>query len=191
MDNGNEIRDFLVSRRARITPQQAGLPAYGGNRRVKGLRREEVALLAGVSTDYYTRLEQGRLASASAEVLGALASALHLNEDERSYIYKLANKADHHDHQRPDCRNRPRRATGQRLRQRNLAGAARDHQRGRQQRKPKPTIPTMTIGDRLNATAMSASTTPAATSARTSPSCPIPPGASVPTARKSSRSPRR
>ena len=60
MDNGNEIRDFLVSRRARITPEQAGLPAYGGNRRVAGLRREEVALLAGVSIDYYTRLERGR-----------------------------------------------------------------------------------------------------------------------------------
>jgi len=55
MDNGNEIRDFLVSRRARITPEQAGLPAYGGNRRVAGLRREEVALLAGVSIDYYAR----------------------------------------------------------------------------------------------------------------------------------------
>jgi hypothetical protein len=60
MDNGNEIRDFLVSRRARITPEEAGLPAYGGNRRVTGLRREEVALLAGVSIDYYTRLERGR-----------------------------------------------------------------------------------------------------------------------------------
>jgi hypothetical protein len=60
MDNGNEMRDFLVSRRARITPEQAGLPAYGGNRRVAGLRREEVALLAGVSIDYYTRLERGR-----------------------------------------------------------------------------------------------------------------------------------
>ena len=52
MDNGNEMRDFLVSRRAKITPEQAGLPAYGGNRRVAGLRREEVALLAGVSIDY-------------------------------------------------------------------------------------------------------------------------------------------
>ena len=57
MDNRNEIRDFLTSRRARITPDQAGLPAYGGHRRVAGLRREEVAMLAGVSADYYTRLE--------------------------------------------------------------------------------------------------------------------------------------
>src|SRR6266571_3472208 len=60
MDNGSEMRDFLVSRRAKITPEQAGLPAYGGNRRVAGLRREEVALLAGVSIDYYVRLERGR-----------------------------------------------------------------------------------------------------------------------------------
>jgi hypothetical protein len=57
MDNRNEIRDFLTSRRARITPERAGLPAYGGNRRVAGLRREEVALLAGVSVDYYTQAE--------------------------------------------------------------------------------------------------------------------------------------
>jgi len=59
------MRDFLVSRRARITPERAGLPAYGGNRRVAGLRREEVALLAGVSIDYYTRLERGRACAAS------------------------------------------------------------------------------------------------------------------------------
>jgi hypothetical protein len=62
VDNHNEIRDFLTSRRAKITPEQAGLPAYGGGRRrVPGLRREEVALLAGVSVDYYTRLERGIL----------------------------------------------------------------------------------------------------------------------------------
>jgi hypothetical protein len=60
VDNRNEIRQFLTSRPVRITPEQAGLPAYGGNRRVAGLRREEVALLAGVSVDYYTRLERGR-----------------------------------------------------------------------------------------------------------------------------------
>ena len=73
MDNGNEMRDFLVSRRARITPEQAGLPAYGVNRRVAGLRREEVALLAGVSIDYYTRLERGRAAGASDSVLEGIA----------------------------------------------------------------------------------------------------------------------
>jgi Helix-turn-helix domain len=59
MDSRSETREFLASRRAEVTPEQAGLPAYGGNRRVKGLRREEVALLAGVSVDYYVRLERG------------------------------------------------------------------------------------------------------------------------------------
>ena len=77
VDNWNAIRDFLASRRARITPQQAGLPAYGGNRRVPGLRREEVALSAGVSVDYYTRLERGNLNGVSESVLEALAHALH------------------------------------------------------------------------------------------------------------------
>ena len=61
VDNRNEIRQFLTSRRAKITPEQTGLPTYGSNRRVAGLRREEVALLAGVSVDYYTRLERGNL----------------------------------------------------------------------------------------------------------------------------------
>ncbi len=63
MDNRAQIREFLASRRARITPEQAGLPAYGGTRRVTGLRREEVALLAGVSIDYYVRMERGNLAA--------------------------------------------------------------------------------------------------------------------------------
>ena len=75
----NEIRDFLRTRRARITPEQAGLPAYGGNRRVTGLRREEVAMLAGVSVDYYVRMERGSLAGASESVLDALANALQLD----------------------------------------------------------------------------------------------------------------
>ncbi|MEV4175228.1 helix-turn-helix transcriptional regulator [Nonomuraea sp. NPDC049709] len=72
-----EVREFLGSRRARITPEQAGLPAYGGNRRVKGLRREEVAMLAGVSIDYYVRMERGNLSGASDSVLDALARALY------------------------------------------------------------------------------------------------------------------
>ncbi len=71
MDSKAEIRQFLASRRAKITPEQAGLPMFGGNRRVAGLRREEVALLAGVSVDYYTRLERGNLAGASESVLDA------------------------------------------------------------------------------------------------------------------------
>ena len=85
-----EIREFLRSRRARITPQRAGLPAYGGNRRVKGLRREEVALLAGISVDYYVRIERGSLAGASPEVLDAVASALQLDEAERLHLRHLA-----------------------------------------------------------------------------------------------------
>ncbi|WP_353808353.1 helix-turn-helix transcriptional regulator [Agromyces sp. SYSU T00194] len=86
----DEIREFLSSRRARITPDQAGLPAYGGNRRVTGLRREEVAMLAGVSVDYYVRLERGNLAGASDGVLDALATTLGLDEAERQYLFDLA-----------------------------------------------------------------------------------------------------
>jgi transcriptional regulator with XRE-family HTH domain len=93
MDNRDDIREFLTSRRARITPQQAGLPVYGTNRRVPGLRREEVALLAGVSIDYYTQLERGRLAGASESVLDAVARALHLDEAERSHLFDLARTA--------------------------------------------------------------------------------------------------
>ena len=90
MDQHNEIREFLASRRARITPQQAGLPAYGGHRRVPGLRREEVALLAGVSVDYYTQMEQGNLGGVSDTVLDALAAALQLDEAERAHLFDLA-----------------------------------------------------------------------------------------------------
>jgi hypothetical protein len=75
-DHRAEVREFLSSRRARITPEQAGLPAYGGNRRVTGLRREEVAMLASVSIDYYVRMERGNLSGASESVLDALARAL-------------------------------------------------------------------------------------------------------------------
>jgi transcriptional regulator with XRE-family HTH domain len=93
VDNRDEIRQFLASRRARITPAQAGLPAYGGNRRVPGLRREEVALLAGVSVDYYTRLERGNLGGVSESVLDALAQALQLDEAERGHLFDLARAA--------------------------------------------------------------------------------------------------
>ncbi|GAA3168182.1 helix-turn-helix transcriptional regulator [Blastococcus jejuensis] len=92
-DLSAEIREFLSTRRARITPEQAGLPAYGGNRRVKGLRREEVAMLAGVSVDYYVRMERGGLASASESVLDALAGALRLDEAERTHLYALARES--------------------------------------------------------------------------------------------------
>jgi transcriptional regulator with XRE-family HTH domain len=90
MDLRAEIRDFLSSRRARITPEQAGLPAYGGNRRVTGLRREEVAMLAGVSVDYYVRMERGSLGGASESVLDALANALRLEDAERDHLFALA-----------------------------------------------------------------------------------------------------
>jgi transcriptional regulator with XRE-family HTH domain len=90
MDPRTDIREFLVSRRARITPQQAGLPAYGGNRRVKGLRREEVALLAGISAEYYTRLERGNMRGVSEEVLDGITRALQLDEGDRMHLFDLA-----------------------------------------------------------------------------------------------------
>ncbi|HZC69331.1 MAG TPA: helix-turn-helix transcriptional regulator [Jatrophihabitans sp.] len=88
-----QVREFLISRRERITPVQAGLPAYGGTRRVKGLRREEVALLAGVSIDYYVRMERGNLAGASDAVLDGVANALQLDEAERDHLFALARAA--------------------------------------------------------------------------------------------------
>jgi transcriptional regulator with XRE-family HTH domain len=93
VDNRSEVRDFLASRRARITPEQAGLPAFGGHRRVAGLRREELAMLAGVSVDYYTRLERGNLSGASDGVLESLARALQLDEAERAHLFDLARAA--------------------------------------------------------------------------------------------------
>jgi transcriptional regulator with XRE-family HTH domain len=94
VDNRREIREFLVSRRARITPAQAGLPIAGhGHRRVPGLRREEVALLAGVSVDYYNRLERGAMTGVSDDVLDALARALQLDEAERAHLFDLARSA--------------------------------------------------------------------------------------------------
>ncbi|TYP90451.1 helix-turn-helix transcriptional regulator [Blastococcus xanthinilyticus] len=93
MDNRSDIRDFLASRRARITPAQAGLLPGGGRRRVPGLRREEVAVLAGVSTDWYTRLEKGHIAGVSEDVLAAVARALQLDDEERTYLFDLARAA--------------------------------------------------------------------------------------------------
>jgi hypothetical protein len=93
MDNRDEVRDFLTTRRERLTPEQAGVPYFGGRRRVKGLRREEVAMLAGMSTDYYTRLERGNLTGVSQSVLESLARALHLDEAERAHLFNLADTA--------------------------------------------------------------------------------------------------
>ncbi|MFG2480784.1 helix-turn-helix domain-containing protein [Streptomyces fagopyri] len=88
--HSSELSDFLRSRRAALTPQDVGLPWPSGARRVKGLRREELALLAGVSADYYTRLEQGRAKNVSAQVLSAVADALRLTELERRHLFSMA-----------------------------------------------------------------------------------------------------
>ncbi|MEU8171653.1 helix-turn-helix transcriptional regulator [Microbispora hainanensis] len=91
-DNRSDIRDFLTSRRAKLAPERVGLPT-GGRRRVPGLRREEVAALAGVSTEWYTRLEKGHIGGVSESVLESVAQALRLNEDERTYLLDLARAA--------------------------------------------------------------------------------------------------
>jgi hypothetical protein len=90
MDPRSEIREFLTSRRANITPQQAGLPVFGDTRRVPGLRREEAAMLAGVSVDYYTKMERGNLRGVSQGVLDALARGLQLNDAEHAHLLDLA-----------------------------------------------------------------------------------------------------
>jgi transcriptional regulator with XRE-family HTH domain len=93
MDVRTDVREFLVSRRARITPPQAGLPC-ADDRRVPGLRRGEVAELAGVSEDYYSRIERGAIAGVSASVLNSVARALQLNDADRVHLFRLAHAAD-------------------------------------------------------------------------------------------------
>jgi hypothetical protein len=110
VDNREDIREFLTSRRARISPARAGLPAYGGRRRVSGLRREEVAMLAGISVEYYTRLERGNARGVSESVLEGLASALQLDEAERGHLSDLLRTSN------PAAPQR-RRPTQQRVRQ--------------------------------------------------------------------------
>jgi transcriptional regulator with XRE-family HTH domain len=100
------IRDFLLTRRARLTPAQAGLQTYGSNRRVKGLRREEVAMLAGISAEYYTRLERGDATGASPSVLEAVATALQLDGAEREHLVHLVEAV--HPGRRPRTTRRPR-----------------------------------------------------------------------------------
>jgi transcriptional regulator with XRE-family HTH domain len=90
MDHRTDLGGFLASRRAKLTPEQAGVPLFAGSRRVPGLRREEVAHLAGISVDYYTRLERGKVAGVSEEVLDAIARALQLNDTEREHLWSLA-----------------------------------------------------------------------------------------------------
>jgi len=108
VDVKSEVRDFLTSRRGRITPEEAGLNSFG-RRRVPGLRREEVATLAGLSIEYYNRLERGNLGGASETVLNALADALRLDEAERAHLFDLARAS------QPASRSR-RRATSSTLR---------------------------------------------------------------------------
>ncbi|MEV3871973.1 transcriptional regulator [Streptomyces sp. NPDC049906] len=92
METSKDLKDFLMTRRAKITPEQVGLPG-GGRRRVTGLRREEVALLAGVSAEYYVQIERGNVAGVSDEVLHAVAGALRLNEIETGHLFDLARAA--------------------------------------------------------------------------------------------------
>jgi transcriptional regulator with XRE-family HTH domain len=93
MDNRAEVREFLMTRRARVTPDVVGL-TVGPNRRVAGLRRSEVAALAGVSVEYYSKLERGAVAGASASVLDAVSRALQLDDTERTHLLDLARAAD-------------------------------------------------------------------------------------------------
>jgi transcriptional regulator with XRE-family HTH domain len=107
MERRAELSDFLKSRRARLRPEDVNLPFTGnGTRRVRGLRREELAMLAGVSVAHYTRLEQGRSENVSAEVLDAIADVLRLTADERSYLHALAHPA-HRCHDHPQHPIRP------------------------------------------------------------------------------------
>lgn len=108
MDTRSEIREFLTSRRAKITPEQVGLATYG-TRRVPGLRREEVAVLAGVSAPY-TRIERGEMGAVSDSVLQALARALQLDEAEHTHLFDLARAV------QPTTTPRRRRATKQPIR---------------------------------------------------------------------------
>src|SRR3954454_9109456 len=108
MDNRAEVREFLMSRRARVTPDAAGLSS-GAHRRVPGLRRGEVAGLAGVSVEYYAKLERGALAGVSASVLDAIARALQLGDAERAHLFHLAHAVDG-----TSAGMRPRRRAGRR-----------------------------------------------------------------------------
>jgi transcriptional regulator with XRE-family HTH domain len=93
MDGPSEIREFLMTRRARLTPEEAGLPDFGGRRRVDGLRREEVALLAGISVEYYTRLERGNATGVSQSVLDGISRALQLDDAEHAHLHDLVRAA--------------------------------------------------------------------------------------------------
>jgi len=93
MDTSHAISEFLTTRRAKLTPSQVGLPDFGGRRRVPGLRREEVALVAGMSAEYYKRLERGNAAGVSEAVIDGVSRALQLDEAEHAHLYDLIRAA--------------------------------------------------------------------------------------------------
>lgn len=93
MNAHDDIREFLTSRRAKLTLEQAGIPDYGGRRRVPGLRREEVAMIAGMSSEYYKRLERGHATGVSEAVIDGVSRALHLDDAERAHLYDLIRTA--------------------------------------------------------------------------------------------------
>jgi transcriptional regulator with XRE-family HTH domain len=107
MDNHDDIGEFLTSRRAKLSPQEAGLPDFGGRRRVPGLRREEVALLAGMSPEYYKRLERGNANGVSEAVIDGVSRALQLDDAEHAHLHDLvraANAGAHPQRRRPTRR---------------------------------------------------------------------------------------
>ena len=124
MDPRSDLREFLTSRRERLTPAQAGLPDFGGRRRVKGLRREEVALLAGMSTEYYVRLERGNGAGVSEAVLDGISRALQLDEAEHAHLDELVRSANQGNN--PGRRRGPARAQQVRANVRQLIDAMHD-----------------------------------------------------------------
>jgi transcriptional regulator with XRE-family HTH domain len=104
MHSSDDLGEFLTSRRARLTPEQAGIPDFGGRRRVPGLRREEVALIAGMSAEYYKRLERGNAGGVSEAVIDGVSRALQLDEAEHAHLYDLvrtANAGAHPQRRRP------------------------------------------------------------------------------------------
>ncbi|MDP9842795.1 helix-turn-helix domain-containing protein [Streptosporangium lutulentum] len=115
MNGKVQLGDFLQARRSRLRPDEVGVPTYGERRRVPGLRREELALLAGVSASYYTRLEQGQSLNASPEVLDAIARALRLDESERLHLHDLARSTQRRGRGRRPAPERVTEATGQLL----------------------------------------------------------------------------
>lgn len=115
MNGKVQLGEFLQMRRSQLRPEDVGVPTYGERRRVPGLRREELALLAGVSSSYYTRLEQGQSLNASTAVLDAIAGALRLNESERLHLHALARSTEHRSRVRRPAPERLSEATGQLL----------------------------------------------------------------------------